>query len=129
MYGAEKAFEVYGSSVSDKMAVLSSAGLDYDTLYAYYFGTKDIDNDLDKKGEVVEGSKRKNVEAAINQLDVSKEHKLILIAAKGYSLDGASKKRLLSYILSLKISKEEKLRLAEACGFEVKNGKILKTSL
>jgi hypothetical protein len=134
MYGAEKAFEGYSSGVYESMQRLNLAGIDYEMLYQYYFGTKDIDNDYDKRGNVIEGSKRKKTMAAINKLKLSKVQKLLLLCSKGYAIkDGdvrgltavQSKKMLLKYILSQKsISNEQKLELAKDCGFEVKNGKI-----
>ena len=127
MYGAEKAFEVYGASVSDKMSVLNNTGIDYDTLYSYYFGTKDIQNDYDKKGNVIEGSKKEKTLKVIDSLNLTKDQKNLLVAAKGYA--ASNKKQLLKYILSLKISKEQKLELAKICGFEVKNGTIVRSSV
>jgi len=97
--------------------------------------TKGIESDVDRDGNVISGSKRQKVVAAINSLNISIDKKLLLICAKGYSLKdndirgvkaGAAKKRLLRYILSLSgKTKAEKAALAEMCGFEVKNGKII----
>ena len=128
-FGAEKALEEYNSDVYEKCKVLNSAGISYDTLYTYYFATKGITGDTDRRGNTVSGSKRKKIVSIINSLNVSREQKLLLIASKGYSLqDGdvrglsanAAKKRLLSYIIKLRgLSKNEKAALAEACGFTV----------
>lgn len=106
-------------------------------LAIYRLSIKGLSSDKDKDGKTVSGSKRKKVIAAINQMSVTREEKLLLIATSGYSLqDGdvrgmsaeAAKNLLLRYILSMKISKDEKAAIAEACGFTVKNGKILKNS-
>lgn len=139
VYGSERALKEYNSDVYAKMSVLNSAGVSYDKLYDYYFLTKDIKSDVDRKGNVISGSKRKKVVAAINSLGLSTEKKLLLIFAKGYSLqDGdirgvkadAAKKRLLRYILRLSgKTKEEKAAIAEMCGFEVKNGRIITKSV
>ena len=134
VYGAEKALETYSSKVYEKMQYLNLSGIDYETLYAYYFGTKDIENDLDKNGEVISGSKRKKTVEAISRLKLTREQKLLLICASGYAIqDGdvrgvsaeQAKKFLLQYILKLNATKEQKEELARICGFEVKNGKIV----
>jgi hypothetical protein len=85
VYGAEKAFEEYNSGTAEKMAILNSAGVDYNTLYEYYFGTLNIDADYDKDGNEISGGRRKKIIAAINSLGLSTEQKLLLIAAKGYT--------------------------------------------
>ena len=135
VFGAEKAFETYSSSVAEKMKLLNLSGVDYDVLYQYYFGTKDIRNDVDKKGNEISGTKRSKVIAAINSLNVSREQKILMIYAKGYAVkDGdirgvtadRAKTLLLNYILrSSKLSKVQKEELTKMCGFEVKNGRIL----
>jgi hypothetical protein len=110
------------------MKLLNSSGIDYEKLYLYYFGTKDLENDVDKRGEVIEGSKKNKIAKAINALDISKQQKALLLATSGYSV-GDYKPNLLKYILSLNISQSEKLELAKAAGFTVKNGKIDKASV
>ncbi len=134
-YGAERALAEYNSDVYAKMQVLNKGGIDYESLYAYYFATKGLESDTDKQGNAVSGSKRKKVVAAINGLNLRTEQKLLLICAKGYSLkDGDirgvsaenAKRRLLKYITSLKgISATEKAEIAKMCGFTVKNGRII----
>ena len=125
MYGAKKALEEYNEDVYAKCELLNLAGVDYDKLYYYYFATKGLTSDVDKRGNVVSGSKKKKVIAEINKLGFSREQKLLLIASKGYSLTDSEKKRLLNYILKLKTTKEKRIELAELCGFEVKNGRIV----
>ena len=105
-----------------------------DNLALLYVTTKGLTSDIDRRGNVISGSKRKKVVAAINSLGVSTEKKLLLICAKGYSLQDndirglsaeKAKKYLLRYILSLKgKTKAEKAEIAELCGFEVVNGMI-----
>jgi hypothetical protein len=133
-YGAEKAFEVYSSTVYEKMQYLNLSGIDYEELYKYYFGTKDIESDFDKNGNAISGTKRKKVVTAINKLNVKREQKLLLLCASGYAIKdgdirgltaGSAKKLLLQYILRLNVTKAEKEELAKICGFEVKNGKII----
>lgn len=136
VYGAERALYEYNSTVYSNLSVLNTAGLSYDKLYDYYFGTKGIESDVDANGETISGSKRKKVVAAISSLGVTTEQKLLLICASGYALkDGdirgasasAAKKRLLRYIINLRgLTVDERSEIAEMCGFEVKNGRIVK---
>lgn len=110
-----------------------------DNLALLYVTTKGLTSDIDRRGNVISGSKRKKVVAAINSLGVSTEKKLLLICAKGYSLQDndirglsaeKAKKYLLRYILSLKgKTKAEKAEIAELCGFEVVNGRIITKNL
>ena len=110
-----------------------------DNLALLYVTTKGLTSDIDRRGNVISGSKRKKVVAAINSLGVSTEKKLLLICAKGYSLQDndirglsaeKAKKYLLRYILSLKgKTKAEKAEIAELCGFEVVNGRIVTKNL
>lgn len=138
VYGSERALYEYNSTVYSNMSVLNTAGISFDTLYDYYFGTKNIESDKDREGKTIAGSKRAKVVKAIGELGVSPEERLLLICASGYTLkDGdirglsaeRAKKRLLKYILNLKgVSAAEKAEIAEMCGFEVKNGKIIMNS-
>ena len=125
VYGSERALSEYNGAVYEKCQTLSLAGIDYDSLYYYYFSTKDLESDKDKNGNTISGSKRKKVLTEINKLKLKTEQKLILLASKGYSLSDAEKKRVLRYIMGLKINKNQKAALAELCGFEAKNGKII----
>lgn len=110
-----------------------------DNLALLYVTTKGLTSDMDRRGNVISGSKRKKVVAAINSLGVGTEKKLLLICAKGYSLQdndirglsaAKAKKYLLRYILSLKgKTKAEKAEIAELCGFEVKNGGVVTKSV
>ncbi|MBQ8372037.1 MAG: hypothetical protein IJX38_03765 [Clostridia bacterium] len=116
-------------------AVLISSVIGAENLAMLHVATKGLTSDTDKLGNTISGSKRKKVVAAINQLDVSNEQKLLLICAKGYALkDGdlrglsadRAKKLLLRYILRMgKLNKQQKAELAALCGFEVRNGRIM----
>lgn len=116
-------------------AVLISSVIGAENLAMLHVATKGLTSDTDKLGNAISGSKRKKVVAAINQLDVSNEQKLLLICAKGYALkDGdlrglsaeRAKKLLLRYILRMgKLNKQQKAELAALCGFEVRNGRIM----
>ena len=136
VYGAERALYEYNSTAYSNLSVMNIAGLSYDKLYDYYFGTKGIESDVDANGEIISESKRKKVVAAISSLGVTTEQKLLLICASGYALkDGdirgvsasAAKKRLLRYIINLRgLTVDERAEIAEMCGFEAKNGRIVK---
>ena len=116
-------------------AVLISSVIGAENLAMLHVATKGLTSDTDKLGNAISGSKRQKVVAAINQLDVSSEQKLLLICAKGYALkDGdlrglsaeRAKKLLLRYILRMgKLNKQQKAELAALCGFEVRNGRIM----
>ena len=134
VYGSEAALKAYSNSTYNDLAYLNAAGLGYDTIFDYYFETKGIKSEVDKKGNTVPGSKRKNVLKAIKALNISTEQKILLLTIRGYNVkDGdfpgvsaaTAKKRLLRYIRSLKLTTEEKEMLADACGFELKRGKIV----
>ncbi len=108
-----------------------------ENLALLHLSTKGITSEKDEDGKTISGSKRKQVVAAINTLNLPTEQRLLLICAKGYSLQngdikgisaGRAKQLLLRYIRQLAVSEEQRLALAEMCGFEVKNGRI-KTTL
>ena len=128
--------EALGVDRGNKLLFASAMG--FDKYAVFKLKTSAIEPDTDRRGEKIEGSKRKNTIAAINKLNATREEKLLMIVASGYALkDGDirgisaanAKRMLLKYILSMKGTQAEKAALAEACGFEVKNGKILKNSL
>ena len=139
MYGAERALSEYNDDVYAKCQMLNKAGVDYEMLYNYYFTVRGITSDKDAQGNTVSGSKRKKVVASIKSMDISVDHKLLLICASGYALQDNdlprmtavnAKKRLLRYILNLKgATQTEKTELAEMCGFEVKNGRVVTKSV
>lgn len=128
--------EALGVDRGNKLLFAEAMGFEKYTVFK--LKTASIEADTDRKGEKIEGSKRKNTIAAINKLNATREEKLLMIVSSGYALkDGDirgisaanAKRMLLKYILSMKGTQAEKAALAEACGFEVKNGKILKNSL
>lgn len=135
MYGAERALSEYNDDVYAKCQMLNKAGVDYESLYSYYFTVRDITSDKDRNGKTISGSKRKKVVASIKGMKISTDQKLLLICASGYTLQDndlprmsavSAKKRLLRYILGIKgATQAEKAKLAEMCGFEVKNGRIV----
>ena len=125
VYGAQTALEQYDEKVYEKSTLLKKPGVSYEVFYNYYFATRDIESDKDKKGNPISGSKKTKVIKAIDKINTSEENKLLLIAISGYSFDEAKdKEKLIKYINNLKISAKDKATLAELCGFEYKNGKI-----
>ncbi len=135
MYGAERALSEYNDDVYAKCQMLNKAGVDYETLYNYYFTVRGMTSDKDYQGNTISGSKRAKVVSSIKSMDISADQKLLLICASGYALQDndlprmsadIAKKRLLRYILNLKgTTQAEKTELAEMCGFEVKNGRVV----
>ena len=90
-------------------------------------------SDVDENGKTVSGSKRGKVIAAIADMDISDEEKLLLIATQGYALKdddiyGMSKEKadelLFDYIASLDLSDEERLALYKYAGYDVKDGEV-----
>ena len=128
---------VLGTNRNDKTLIMSK--LLPENVFNAYLSLNVYESDKDREGKTVAGSKRAKVVKAIGELGVSAEERLLLICASGYTLkDGdirgvsaeRAKARLLKYILSLKgASAAEKAEIAEMCGFEVKNGKILRSSV
>lgn len=128
---------VLGTNRNDKALIMSK--LLPENVFNAYLSLNVYESDKDREGKTIAGSKRAKVVKAIGELGVSAEERLLLICASGYTLkDGdirglsaeAAKRRLLKYILSLKgASAAEKAEIAEMCGFEVKNGKIVRSSV
>lgn len=105
----------------------------------YYSLTSGIVSDVDKNGKAVEGSRRAKVVSAIRSMNLGREKTLLMICLAGYSLkDGdvrgmkakSEKVLLLKYIMQLPgKSAAQKAVIAQACGFEVRNGRVLMSSL
>lgn len=123
---------VLGTEVSRAAVISQLAGVDLVALFMHM--TKDLESDLDKSGNVIEGSLRRKVVAAVNALNIPKEQKLILLYSRGYSakdgdIKGVSAARaktvLAAYIAKAKgLSKAQREELAKACGLKVTNGRI-----
>lgn len=128
--GAESALKEYNEKVYEKYSLVAKSGISYDDLYYYYFVHKDLEGDKDKQGNTIAGSKSKKAVSLVNSLKISKNQKLLLLAASGYSVgDKATKVSLARYITSLNATKDEKAALAELCGYKVKNGTILLSAI
>ena len=134
VFGAEYALKQYNEKTYEKYVLMHGGGIGYDELYAYHFATLGIESDLDKRGNVIEGSKKKKILAVINALDIPKEQKLILLYSRGYTakdgdIKGVSAARaktiLAGYIAKAKgMTKAQREELAKACGLKVTNGRI-----
>ena len=135
VYGAERALETYDDKVYEKCSLFNNAGIDYETLYYYYFATLGLESDVDNEGNTIAGSKRGKIVEIINSLNVSDEEKLLLLCYRGYSIKdgdikGLTKEsalvKLAKYLKSSKtLNNEQKEKLAELCGLKYKNGKII----
>lgn len=120
-------------------SVLIASVLGSETAAVYYALTSGISSDVDKNGETVEGSRRAKVISAIRSMNLGREKTLLLISLAGYSLqDGdirgmkakSEKVMLLQYIMKMPgYSSEQKAQLAKDCGFDVKNGRVMMSSL
>lgn len=94
-------------------------------------GLSDVTADTDKKGNVINGTKKQNVYKYLTGNGLTKNEALYVMAVKGYSLknlpvsEANARKMLLKYILSLPVSQSEKAAIAEHCGFTVKGNRII----
>ena len=121
--------EVLGTEKDRDMHILSKV-LDMDSLVALE-AVSIFSSDKDEEGETIDGSRREKILAAILNLDISDEDKLLMIGASGYTLNNgdipgmsgyAASEMLYNYISELDgISEEERLRIYDICGFKVKN--------
>ena len=131
----------YEKALSDIIGTECSRG----TLLSYCIGVesfaalksvvKDYENDVDKKGNVIEGSKREKVVKAIRSMPATATQKVLMMYALGYTpkdnevggmtTENAKKRLLSSIVNATDLTKAQKEQLAAACGFTVKNGKIV----
>ena len=94
-------------------------------------GLGDVTADTDKKGNVINGTKKQNVYKYLTSNGLTKNEALYVMAVRGYSLknlpvsEANARKMLLKYILSLPVSQSEKAAIAEHCGFTVKGNRII----
>lgn len=110
-----------------------------DTLSPIIAGMSDLTSDKDADGKTVQNSKKKKVLQYLLKLNLTDAQRLLLLYYSGYTIkDGeyrgwtAERARtvLLRYILNVKkITAKEKTAIAEMCGFQVKNGKIVASSV
>lgn len=99
-----------------------------------YVTTKELTSDIDRHGNVINGSKRKKIIEQINTLNVTREEKILMIYAKGYTVQDndirgvnadSAKTLLLRYLNSATgLTTAQKKELASKCNLELRNGRF-----
>ena len=74
-----------------------------------------IESKLDKKGNVIAGSKKAAVEKLLNRLRLTQSEKLMILAYLGYSVEG-NERVIKNYISRLGLSKSQQKTLLKYCG-------------
>lgn len=122
-FGAQSAFEQYDASVYAKAKLMNTLGIDYENYFDIYFTLKTTENDVDKKGNVVKGSKKNKATKYIKSLKgLSAVQKAIILATAGYSLNDSLKSKVKS--LAKGLSEEDKAMLYNICGITDKKKSI-----
>jgi hypothetical protein len=116
-FGADIALKEYDKKVYEKATNLSLANINYDTFYSAYFDCKELEGELDDNGEVVNGSRKKQVYSYIEKLPISQTQKYILFGSLGYK-STKGEEAVKSYVSSLKISNEEKQMILKSCNYD-----------
>lgn len=122
-FGAQSAFEQYDTNVYAKAKLMNTLGIDYENYFDIYFTLKTTENDVDKKGNVVKGSKKNKATKYIKSLKgLSAVQKAIILATAGYSLNDSLKSKVKS--LAKGLSEEDKAILYNICGITDKKKSI-----
>lgn len=122
-FGAQSAFEQYDTNVYAKAKLMNTLGIDYENYFDIYFTLKTTENDVDKKGNVVKGSKKNKATKYIKSLKgLSAVQKAIILATAGYSLNDSLKSKVKS--LAKGLSEEDKAMLYNICGITDKKKSI-----
>lgn len=122
-FGAQSAFEQYDANVYAKAKLMNTLGIDYENYFDIYFTLKTTENDVDKKGNVVKGSKKNKATKNIKSLKgLSAVQKAIILATAGYSLNDSLKSKVKS--LAKGLSEEDKAMLYNICGITDKKKSI-----
>lgn len=122
-FGAQSAFEQYDANVYAKAKLMNTLGIDYENYFDIYFTLKTTENDVDKKGNVVKGSKKNKATKYIKSLKgLSAVQKAIILATAGYSLNDSLKSKVKS--LAKGLSEEDKVMLYNICGITDKKKSI-----
>lgn len=122
-FGAQSAFEQYDENVYAKAKLMNTLGIDYENYFDIYFTLKTTENDVDKKGNVVKGSKKNKATKYIKSLKgLSAVQKAIILATAGYSLNDSLKSKVKS--LAKGLSEEDKAMLYNICGITDKKKSI-----
>lgn len=102
---------------------MNTLGIDYENYLDIYFTLKTTENDVDKKGNVVKGSKKNKATKYIKSLKgLSAVQKAIILATAGYSLNDSLKSKVKS--LAKGLSEEDKAMLYNICGITDKKKSI-----
>lgn len=118
---------------TDNKIIMLSGAITPSALAPHLAAISTIESDTDKKGNVINGSKKAKIIKYVMAQKLTTAQKLLLILALGYTIkDGdikgvsaaKAKSTVARYITNLKLSKAEKIALAEKCGLMVKNGRI-----
>lgn len=121
-FGAQSAFEQYDANVYAKAKLMNTLGIDYENYFDIYFTLKTTENDVDKKGNVVKGSKKNKATKYIKSLKgLSAVQKAIILATAGYSLNDSLKSKVKS--LAKGLSEEDKAMLYNICGITDKKNR------
>lgn len=122
-FGAQSAFEQYDTNAYAKAKLMNTLGIDYENYFDIYFTLKTTENDVDKKGNVVKGSKKNKATKYIKSLKgLSAVQKAIILATAGYSLNDSLKSKVKS--LAKGLSEEDKAMLYNICGITDKKKSI-----
>lgn len=122
-FGAQSAFEQYDTNIYAKAKLMNTLGIDYENYFDIYFTLKTTENDVDKKGNVVKGSKKNKATKYIKSLKgLSAVQKAIILATAGYSLNDSLKSKVKS--LAKGLSEEDKAMLYNICGITDKKKSI-----
>jgi hypothetical protein len=105
-----------------------------DNMALLYVTTKGLTSDIDRHGNVINGSKRKKIIEQINTLNATREEKILMIYAKGYTVQDndirgvnadSAKTLLLRYLNSATgLTTAQKKELASKCNLELRNGRF-----
>lgn len=118
---------------NDNNIIMLNSAISASALAPHLAAISAIESDTDKKGNVINGSKKAKIIKYVMAQKLTTQQKLLLILALGYTIkDGdikgisatKAKSTVARYITNLKISQAEKIALAEKCGMTVKNGRI-----
>lgn len=129
--------DLLGTDANNTLGDLSQY-IALDKLAIAFSELSEITSDVDKNGNVINGSKKKKTIAYLLKQNLTDGERLLILYYRGYTIldgdfKGYTKKRartvLLKYILGLKATAAQKAQIASECGFTVKNGKIVRSSV
>jgi hypothetical protein len=114
----------YNLAVEDLLGVeletktmLFAKAINIEELAIIIQNAKIISADLDKKGNVINGTKKKKIQAYINSLRLTSAQKYMIMGYLGYS-NSTGEAKVKSYIQTLKLTKAQKETLFSMSGYE-----------